>query len=70
VARFDALLLRVRASQGPVSLAVVGGGAGGVELALALAHRLQQERAAAAAVAAAAAGGGASGAASGEDVVK
>jgi NADH dehydrogenase FAD-containing subunit len=59
VARFDALLARIRASQGPLTLAVVGGGAGGVELALALAYRLKQERLAAAGAAAA-----------GEDVVK
>uniref|UniRef100_A0A383W2K1 Selenide, water dikinase n=1 Tax=Tetradesmus obliquus TaxID=3088 RepID=A0A383W2K1_TETOB len=51
-----------------VALAVVGGGAGGVELALALAHRLKQERAAAAA--AAGGGGAAAGGAPGEDVVK
>lgn len=44
VSRFDALLARVRASKTPVTVAVVGGGAGGVELALAVNHRLQQER--------------------------
>lgn len=45
VARFGHLLERVAASAQPLTLAVVGGGAGGVELALALAYRLQQERA-------------------------
>lgn len=45
VVRFGDLLSRVAASTEPVTLAVVGGGAGGVELALALAYRLKQERA-------------------------
>lgn len=52
VARFDALLSRIRGSASPLTIAVVGGGAGGVELALALAYRMKQERAAAAAAAA------------------
>jgi selenide,water dikinase len=47
VARLDALLARCRAWQRPLALAVVGGGAGGVELALALQHRLECERLAA-----------------------
>lgn len=47
VARLDRLLERCRAWQRPLALAVVGGGAGGVELALALQHRLRQERLAA-----------------------
>jgi selenide,water dikinase len=47
VARLDSLLARCRAWERPLSLAVVGGGAGGVELALALQHRLEQERLAA-----------------------
>lgn len=42
-ARLDALLARLQPDR-PLVLAVVGGGAGGVELALALAFRLQQER--------------------------
>jgi selenide,water dikinase len=41
---FDDLLARVSASSQPLTVAVVGGGAGGVELALALAYRLRQER--------------------------
>ena len=40
VARWEALRLRVETSPRPVSIAVVGGGAGGVELALAIRHRL------------------------------
>lgn len=45
VVRFADLLSRIAASDQPLTLAVVGGGAGGVELALALAYRLRQERA-------------------------
>jgi len=44
VQQFDALLQRVRESSTSLNIAVVGGGAGGVELALALAYRLRQER--------------------------
>lgn len=44
VVRFADLLSRVAASEQPLTVAVVGGGAGGVELALALAYRLKQER--------------------------
>jgi len=44
VARFADLLARLAASTEPLTLAVVGGGAGGVELALALAYRMRQER--------------------------
>jgi len=40
VARWEALRARVAAATRPVPIAVVGGGAGGVELALALRHRL------------------------------
>ncbi len=40
VSRWDALRLRVETSPRPVTIAVVGGGAGGVELALAIRHRL------------------------------
>lgn len=47
VERIDALLRRARDSTSPPRIAVIGGGAGGVELAMALAHRLAQERAAA-----------------------
>lgn len=43
VQRIDALLARARHSSTPPRIAVVGGGAGGVELALALAHRLKEE---------------------------
>jgi selenide,water dikinase len=43
--RFSDLLSRIAASDKPLTIAVVGGGAGGVELALALAYRLKQERA-------------------------
>ena len=39
-ARWEALKARVEASARPLSIAVVGGGAGGVELALAVRHRL------------------------------
>ena len=39
-ARWEALKTRVEASPRPVAIAVVGGGAGGVELALAVRHRL------------------------------
>jgi selenide,water dikinase len=45
VLRFADLLSRIAASDKPLTIAVVGGGAGGVELALALAYRLKQERA-------------------------
>jgi NADH dehydrogenase FAD-containing subunit len=45
VSRFTDLLSRAAASRDPLTLAVVGGGAGGLELALALAYRMQQERA-------------------------
>eukprot|EP00775_Hariotina_reticulata_P005837 gene5837-6078_t len=43
VRQFDALLQRVKELATPLNIAVVGGGAGGVELALALAYRLKQE---------------------------
>lgn len=42
--RWLALLDRVRSRPGPVSVAVVGGGAGGVELVLAMQWRLRRER--------------------------
>ncbi len=42
-ARWQALLDRVRRHDGLTTLAIVGAGAAGVELALALQHRLQQE---------------------------
>ena len=42
--RWQALLERVRTRSGPLTVAVVGGGAGGVELLLALRHRLLAER--------------------------
>ena len=41
--RWLALLERVRARHGPAAIAVVGGGAGGVELLLAMRHRLRNE---------------------------
>eukprot|EP00892_Ulva_mutabilis_P009871 jgi/Ulvmu1/7256/UM035_0043.1 len=41
VKRFDALLKRAQACQGDLNVVVVGGGAGGVEVAFALHHRLQ-----------------------------
>ncbi|MBX3588928.1 MAG: selenide, water dikinase SelD [Ramlibacter sp.] len=41
--RWLALLARVREHAGPTTLAVVGGGAGGVELTLAMQHRLRHE---------------------------
>lgn len=44
-ARWLKLLERVRAHAGPLHIAVVGGGAGGVELLLAMQHRLRNERA-------------------------
>lgn len=40
VARWEALRLRVETAPRPMSIAVVGGGAGGVELSLAIRHRL------------------------------
>src|ERR1043165_5862174 len=43
LARFEALKARVLARQGRTRVAVVGAGAGGVELLLALAHRLRCE---------------------------
>jgi len=43
-ARWQALLERVRAHAGPLRIAVVGGGAGGVELLLAMQYRLRAER--------------------------
>jgi selenide,water dikinase len=43
--RWLALLQRLRAQTGPATLAVVGGGAGGVELLLAMQYRLRRERA-------------------------
>lgn len=45
-ARWLALLARVRQQPGRLTVAIVGGGAGGVELALAMQHRLRQELAA------------------------
>jgi selenide,water dikinase len=41
--RWLSLLARVRQHAGPTTIAVVGGGAGGVELTLAMQHRLRQE---------------------------
>ena len=41
--RWLALLARVRQQVGPTTIAVVGGGAGGVELTLAMQHRLRRE---------------------------
>ncbi|MDR9454509.1 MAG: selenide, water dikinase SelD [Spiribacter sp.] len=41
--RWLALLERVRSTPGPMRIAVVGGGAGGVELLLAMQHRLRSE---------------------------
>ncbi len=41
--RWRALLERVREEPGPITLAVVGAGAGGVELALAMQYRLRHE---------------------------
>ena len=41
--RWLALLQRVRGQAGVITLAVVGGGAGGAELALAMQHRLRRE---------------------------
>ncbi len=43
--RWEALRSRVDASSRPVAIAVVGGGAGGVELALAVRHRLSDKAA-------------------------
>jgi selenide, water dikinase len=40
--RWQALLARAQTHTGPLRIAVVGGGAGGVELTLAMQHRLQQ----------------------------
>ncbi|OMH38197.1 selenide, water dikinase SelD [Motiliproteus sp. MSK22-1] len=40
--KWEALVERVRASEGEFRIVVVGGGAGGVELALSTQHRLQQ----------------------------
>jgi selenide, water dikinase len=44
-ARWLAFLDRVRGHRGPLRIVVVGGGAGGVELALAIDHRLRREAA-------------------------
>jgi len=43
-ARWKVLLGRARRETAPLRIAVVGGGAGGVELTLAMQHRLRQER--------------------------
>ncbi len=43
LSRFEALLARALAREGHIHLAVVGAGAGGVELLLAVKHRLSQE---------------------------
>ena len=43
-AKLDALLERYRSQGRALSLVVVGGGAGGVEVALSLRYRLEQER--------------------------
>ena len=40
--KWHALIEQVRASKGPFQVLIVGGGAGGVELALSTQHRLQQ----------------------------
>ncbi|MBP8306412.1 MAG: selenide, water dikinase SelD [Burkholderiaceae bacterium] len=42
--RWLALLERVRLQSGPMTIAIVGGGAGGVEMTLAMQHRLRGER--------------------------
>lgn len=44
LARFEDLRARVRARAGPVRIGVVGAGAAGVEIVLALRHRLRAER--------------------------
>ncbi len=43
LARFEALRARVRATEAPLRIAVVGAGAGGVEILLAIQHRLRDE---------------------------
>ena len=45
LARFEDLLARVRAREGQIRIGVVGAGAAGVEIVLALRHRLRAERA-------------------------
>ena len=47
VAKFDALIARVLARKGRARIALVGGGAGGVELLLSVEHRLRRDVAAA-----------------------